>query len=179
MEKAQIRSRMQAQKQRLTQRQIEQASARLTARMLALPAFLQAKSLYAYLSYNQEVRTGELLRRAQQLGKRVAVPLVTGAHEMHFFWLDDLERVRAGYRGIPEPMGDEPEADDPAALMLLPGLAFDRAGHRIGYGGGFYDRYLQREKHPTVALCYGFQLLDELPADALDIPVDQVLADID
>lgn len=177
MDKAQIRRQIQAQKRRLTQRQIEEASARLTARLLALPAFLQSGSLYAYLSYNQEVRTGCLLRRAQQLGKRVAVPRVTGAHQMQFFWLDDLDRVRLGYHGIPEPIGDEPAADDPDALMLLPGLAFDREGHRIGYGGGFYDRFLSQETHPTVALCYGFQLLDELPSSELDIPVDQVLAD--
>ena len=68
------------------------------------------------------------------------------------------------------------EADDPAALVLMPGLAFDPQGHRLGYGGGFYDRFLAAEPHPTIALCYAFQLLPQLETEAHDIPVDAVLS---
>ena len=71
---------------------------------------------------------------------------------------------------------DGPEADDPAALVLMPGLAFDPQGHRLGYGGGFYDRFLAAEPHPTIALCYAFQLLPQLETEAHDIPVDAVLS---
>ena len=78
--------------------------------------------------------------------------------------------------GIPEPVDDGPEADDPAALVLMPGLAFDPQGHRLGYGGGFYDRFLAAEPHPTIALCYAFQLLPRLETEAHDIPVDAVLS---
>ena len=67
-------------------------------------------------------------------------------------------------------------ADDRDALVLMPGLAFDPQGHRMGYGGGFYDRFLAREPHPTIALCYDFQLLSDLPVQAHDIPVDAVLS---
>ena len=67
-------------------------------------------------------------------------------------------------------------ADDPHALVLMPGLAFDPQGHRIGYGGGFYDKFLAREpEHPTVALCYDFQVLPRLETEEYDIPVDTVL----
>ena len=60
----------------------------------------------------------------------------------------------------------------------MPGLAFDPEGHRVGYGGGFYDRFLRREpRHPTIALCYDFQLFDRLEAEAHDVPVDAVIAD--
>ena len=67
---------------------------------------------------------------------------------------------------------------DTFALVLMPGLAFDREGHRIGYGGGFYDRFLEQEpNHPTVALCYGFQMYDHLDTDPHDIPVDLVISE--
>ena len=66
--------------------------------------------------------------------------------------------------------------DDLTALVLMPGLAFDKQGNRVGYGGGFYDKFLQAEpNHPTVALCYDFQLFDKLETDDYDIPVDLVL----
>jgi 5-formyltetrahydrofolate cyclo-ligase len=67
-------------------------------------------------------------------------------------------------------------ASDPTALVLMPGLAFDPQGHRIGYGGGFYDRFLSQEpEHPTLALCYDFQVFDHLDTEQFDIPVDCVL----
>lgn len=116
-----------------------------------------------------------LLRRAQADGKRVAVPKVYGK-SMKFLWLDDLSRISEGYCSIPEPIDDGPEADDGEALVLVPGLAFDAQGHRLGYGGGFYDRFLSIEPHPTVALCYDFQLLPLLKTESYDIPVDAVLS---
>ena len=78
--------------------------------------------------------------------------------------------------GIPEPVADEPVADDTTALVLMPGLAFTQRGDRMGYGGGYYDKFLAREPdHPTVALCYAFQMVEELPTQEHDIPVDLVL----
>ena len=95
---------------------------------------------------------------------------------MKFLYLDDLTKVSKGYSGIPEPIDDGPVADDKTALVLMPGLAFDPAGHRIGYGGGFYDKFLAAEpNHPTLALCYEFQMLPALDTEEHDIPVDTVL----
>ena len=116
-----------------------------------------------------------MLERALRDGKRVAVPKVYG-EEMKFIYLDDLTQVAKGYAGIPEPIADGPVADDKTALVLMPGLAFDPQGHRIGYGGGFYDKFLSSEPdHPTLALCYDFQVFPVLETEAHDIPVDIVL----
>lgn len=116
-----------------------------------------------------------MLEQALLDGKKVAVPKVVG-EEMKFIYLSDLSRVAPGYAGIPEPVDDGPVADDPKALVLMPGLAFDSKGHRIGYGGGFYDRFLAAEPdHPTLALCYDFQMLPVLETEAFDVPVDVVL----
>ena len=177
MDKKLLRRQIGEKKRAMTARQIEAASANLAQQLFEHPLYQQAPSLYAYLSYNQEVRTEPILRRCLADGKRVAVPKVSKDHTfMEFLWLDDLSAVAPGYYNIPEPIADGPIADDSAALILMPGLAFDRQGNRMGYGGGFYDKYLAAHPgHPTIALCYDFQVLPHLDAEDHDIPVDVVL----
>ncbi len=175
MDKTALRRSIQAQKRAMTQEQILSASEDLGEQFASCEFYKQAKTIYGYLPYNQEVRTVPMLQRALREGKRVAVPKVYG-DEMKFIYMTDLSQVDTGYAGIPEPIADSPVADDPTALVLMPGLAFDPQGHRIGYGGGFYDKFLALEpNHPTVALCYGFQMLDALETQEHDIPVDLVL----
>ncbi len=173
MDKKALRKAITEQKRLLTDAQINAASERLLEQLVRHPLYRAATSIYGYLSYNQEVRTEPILRRAEADGKRVAVPKIFG-DEMRFLRLD-WAKVAAGYRGIPEPTDGE-IANDTDALVLMPGLAFDPQGHRLGYGGGFYDRFLSAEPHPTIALCYNFQLLDLLETEAHDIPVDAVLS---
>lgn len=176
MDKNALRAQIKARKRAMTDSQIEAASRGLAAQLFQHPAYQKAGSIYGYLSYNQEVRTMPILEQAQRDGKRVAVPKVLG-DRMIFIWLDDLSAVSLGYCKIPEPVADGPEADDETALILMPGLAFDPTGRRCGYGGGFYDRYLEAHPgHPTLALCYDFQMLDRLETDEHDIPVDHVLS---
>ena len=175
MDKKELRSQIRQQKRAMTEEAIVEASARLGELFLACPEYKAAKTIYGYLPYNQEVRTIPMLERALADGKRVAVPKVYG-EEMKFIYLDDLSQVEIGYCNIPEPIADEPIADDPTALVLMPGLAFDEKGNRMGYGGGFYDKFLAAEpNHPTVALCYEFQIVKDLPTEEFDIPVDLVL----
>ena len=175
MNKKELRAHIRAQKRAMTEAEIVEKSEKLGELFTASTLYRQAKTIYGYLPYNQEVRTTPMLERAQKDGKRVAVPKVMG-DEMIFIYLDDLTNVEKGYSGIPEPVENEPVADDPHALVLMPGLAFDPQGHRIGYGGGFYDKFLAAEpEHPTLALCYDFQMLDHLETDSYDIPVDCVL----
>lgn len=160
----------------MTEGEIETLSEALCARFLESDEYRAAGSVYAYLPYNQEVRTWRIIERALSDGKRVAVPKVYG-DVMRFLWLDDVSRLAPGAYGIPEPTYDEPEADDDHALILMPGLAFDPQGHRIGYGGGFYDKYLETHpEHTLVALCYPFQLLDQLETEPHDIPVHRVIS---
>lgn len=175
MDKKELRRQIRQLKQAMTPQQIEDVSRELAAKFLVTPEYQKAKTIYGYLPYNQEVRTVPILEQALQDGKQVAVPKVYG-EEMRFILLTDLAMVEAGYAGIPEPVADGPVAQDPTALVLMPGLAFDPDGHRIGYGGGFYDRFLEQEPgHPTVALCYRFQMLDRLETQEHDVPVDKVI----
>lgn len=175
MDKKALRASIRARKRAMTEAQIEEKSRLLGELFAASDLYRDAKTIYGYLPYNQEVRTVPMLERALADGKRVAVPKVYG-EEMKFIYLTDLSQVAKGYAGIPEPIGDGPVAEDPTALVLMPGLAFDREGHRIGYGGGFYDKFLVAEPgHPTLALCYDFQMLPKLETEEFDIPVDCVL----
>ena len=175
MDKKQLRAHIRAQKRAMTQTQISEKSAALGRLFAESDAYQQAKSIYGYLPYNQEVRTVPMLEQALRDGKRVAVPKIYG-DTMKFLYLDDLSKVEKNDMGIPEPIADTPVAEDKTALVLMPGLAFTEQGDRMGYGGGFYDRFLAEEPdHPTLALCYAFQIVDSLPTEEFDIPVDTVL----
>lgn len=175
MDKKEIRALVRQKKRAMTPEQIDRASRELGEKLRRSEAYRNARTIYGYLPYNQEVRTTPMLRQAILDGKQVAVPKVYG-DEMRFIYLEDLDRVALGYCNIPEPIDDGPVADDPRALVLMPGLAFDPCGRRIGYGGGFYDKFLCSEPgHPTLALCYGFQMFEQLQTEEFDIPVDQVL----
>ncbi len=175
MDKTQLRLQIRRQKRAMPQEDILRRSRELCRLLTESDCYRRAKTIYGYLPYNQEVRTEPMLEQALKDGKRVAVPKCYG-EEMRFIYLEDLSQVAKGYCGIPEPIADGPVARDETALVLMPGLAFDRQGNRMGYGGGFYDRFLAREpNHPTVALCYDFQLFDHLDTESHDIPVDLVL----
>ena len=175
MDKKALRTMIRTQKRAMTEAQIQAKSEALAEKLYASDLYRNAKTIYGYLPYNQEVRTVPMLKRALKDGKQVAVPKVYG-EEMRFILMEDLDAVETGYAGIPEPVADGPVACDPTALVLMPGLAFDPQGHRVGYGGGFYDRFLEQEPdHPTLALCYDFQMLQHLETEDHDIPVDRVL----
>ena len=175
MDKKQLRSEIRARKRAMTEAQILEKSRALTEKFLATECYRGARTVYGYLPYNQEVRTVPLLEQALRDGKRVAVPKVYG-EEMRFILMEDLSKVEKGYAEIPEPIADGPVAEDETALVLMPGLAFDPQGHRIGYGGGFYDKFLASEPgHPTVALCYDFQMYPHLETEEFDKSVDVVI----
>lgn len=175
MDKAALRRQIREKKRAMTEEEIVQRSERLGELFLQSELYREAKTIYGYLPYNQEVRTIPMLEQALRDGKTVAVPKVYG-DTMRFICLSDLSQVAKGYAGIPEPIADAPVAEDATALVLMPGLAFTKNGDRMGYGGGFYDRFLAEEpNHPTLALCYAFQMVEQLPTEEFDIPVDCVL----
>lgn len=143
-------------------------SCMITERVLALPAFKKAEKILVYADYNHEVMTGYLIEEAWKQSKEVAVPKVVGK-DMVFYKLTDFSQLEPGYFGIPEPASGE-IVDWEDALMIMPGVAFDKENHRCGYGGGFYDRYL--EKHPLVervAVAFSFQMVPEVPTEPTDI----------
>ena len=119
--------------------------------------------------FDKENRLFYDLERIWKDGKEVAVPKVFGK-DMIFYRLTDFSQLEAGYFGIPEPREDGQVVSWEEAMMVMPGVAFDVNCNRVGYGGGFYDRFL--EKHPKiqrVAVGFSFQMLSEVPTEDTDI----------
>ena len=175
MDKKALRKKIREKKRAMSEEEILSRSEKLGELFLSSEAYRNAKTVYGYLPYNQEVRTVPMLEQALRDGKKVAVPKIYG-DTMRFIYLEDLSCVEKNSMGIPEPVADTPVAEDKTALVLMPGVAFTKNGDRIGYGGGFYDRFLAEEpNHPTLALCYDFQIVESLPTEEFDSPVDTVL----
>lgn len=174
MTKPELREQIRCLKRQMSEEDIVSKSKILCSRFLTTDTYQNAQTIYGYLSYNQEVRTMPILEQALRDGKKVALPKCYGP-EMRFIFIEDLTRIGKSSCGVPEPLDDVPIADDETALVLMPGMAFDQAGHRMGYGGGYYDRFLSAQPHhPTIALCYDFQVVEQLPTDTFDIPVEQL-----
>lgn len=121
------------------------ASKKIREWVFANKRFKAATTVFVYVSYKSEVETKEIIQGALRLGKRVAVPKVHGT-EMFFYEIQSWEELFPGYQGILEPQitGREPVVPAESDVLLVPGAVFDRKGGRIGYGGGYYDRYLEK-----------------------------------
>lgn len=176
MDKTQLRSIIREQKRNMTPEQIDSASHELSEKLMQTECWNTADTVYLYISINQEVRTARLISSALKSGKKVAVPLVVG-DEIVFKYISSHDDLHSGYWNVPEPDESCITADDKDALVIMPGLAFDSEGYRLGYGKGFYDRFLSREpEHHTIALCYGFQLVDSVPHELHDRVVNEIIS---
>lgn len=172
--KQELRQSIREKKRFVSTNEIRRRSDLLCGMVLQSEAYRNAGSLYGYIPFNQEVWLYPLLEQALTDGKTVALPKCYGK-EMRFIIVSDLTQIQKNSRGIPEPAADAPVATDPHSLVIVPGIAFDAAGYRIGYGGGYYDRFFAQEPHhPTIGLCFDFQLVEQIPADPYDIPADTV-----
>ncbi len=163
-----FRKEVKARRAALSKEQVYQMSQRIAERFLALPQYQEASCIYAYMDCKQEVETGRIIRQAWADGKRVAVPRVRG-EVMDYHYIDSFSQLEDGYFGIQEPREELPVAKEENALMILPGVAFDEALHRVGYGGGFYDRY--QEAYPglvRIALAFEFQVFPQVPFEEFD-----------
>ena len=168
-QKKELRKEIQGLRKAHTDQEIHEMSLKILERVLELKEYQEAEVLYAYMDCRHEVETRDLIRAAQKAGKRTAVPKVKG-QEMQFYYINSFEEdLEAGSFGIQEPKEKNPAREE-HALLLMPGVAFDEACRRVGYGGGFYDRFL--EAHPqldTLALAFEFQVKETVPYEAFDI----------
>lgn len=166
----------------VSEQERETAERRLLQRITAHPWYCRAGVLLAYISYGSEISTDRILEHAQKAGKSVYLPKVEG-ETMHFYRVSPGEPLQEGYKGILEPAARKTGRFDDTAyrpeevLMLMPGCAFDREGNRIGYGKGFYDRYLEDKKElPTIAVGFLCQITEErIPAEKSDIRPMEIL----
>jgi 5-formyltetrahydrofolate cyclo-ligase len=161
---------------------VEILSNQICRRLLELPDYQEAEYVLAYFPANHEVSLLPLMTAAIEAGKRVYLPRVE-KHDMEFYPFTSMEDVKEGYMGIYEPVTTEafPKADQAVcekAIILMPGVVFDQDKNRLGYGGGYYDRYLSDLELYRIAVCYDFQVIEEeLPVEPHDVKPQLLVTD--
>lgn len=176
--KDELRREMRKKKRMMQPEEIKTKSSKILDALQQMPQWNTKEVLYLYVSYNQEVQTGEIMEQWLREGKRLAAPKVTGP-EIKFYFVESREQLQPGYQGILEPVTEDC-ADGREGWMLLPGLAFDENMHRMGYGGGFYDRYLNKWNDTDiykVALAYEFQVVSQIPTEPHDCLMDAIVTE--
>lgn len=185
MVKANIRRLVLDKRNQMSQEDIVSKSAVIIDKVCSLDAYVNADTLLCFLNYGSEVVTDDLIQHALLNGKRVYVPLVTDAKSgsMEFCAITSPDDIAVGYKGIREPIEHDylvPKAED-KVLMILPGCAFDFNGNRIGYGKGFYDRYLQRYynmcRMKTIAIAFHIQIVENIEPGKHDVPYDVLITE--
>ncbi|MDU6267171.1 MULTISPECIES: 5-formyltetrahydrofolate cyclo-ligase [Streptococcus] len=148
----------------------------LTERLLQHPFYQEAEVIATYLSFSHEFQTQELIEQALKDGKKVLIPKTYPKGRMDFVVYDPQQLVKTSF-GLLEPQGDLEVVDaSQIDLIHVPGLAFTTEGYRIGYGGGYYDRYLEHFSGHTLSTVYPCQVQQFMPENH-DIPVQEVLID--
>jgi 5-formyltetrahydrofolate cyclo-ligase len=161
----------------LSQDERRTKSREIENRLFGLPELAASSTIMFFASFRSEVETVPMIRRALAEGKRVVLPKVKG-RDLALFEIRDFDRdVSAGAWGILEPHENEPAALDAVDLMVMPGLAFDEHGNRLGYGAGFYDKLLVSFTKTTVALAFEAQIVPEVPAARHDVPVKKIVTE--
>ncbi|MBR1932016.1 MAG: 5-formyltetrahydrofolate cyclo-ligase [Lachnospiraceae bacterium] len=171
----------------LSETEREEASLLLTERILGHPWYDESDILLGFVSYGSEIDTKEILTGALHAGKQVYVPRIEKdgvcRKEMHFYRIESMGELQEGFKGILEPAGDTErfvyrEELVPKTLMLMPGVAFDREHNRMGYGGGFYDKFLMDKEAltlRTIAVGFACQMVEWVPVGAWDVKPCQIL----
>lgn len=176
MDKNEVRQLIKAYRQKLTDEDVEMQSRLIIDRLKKSDIYKTSENVFLYISYNREVDTYMLLSQCFMDGKKVYAPKVLSKIDMEFYCIQDEHDLVSGYMGIMEPSDSCEKANTRDGLFIMPGLAFDYDFHRIGYGGGFYDRYLSIDNtFIKAALAFDFQLLESIPYEEHDLKPDYIV----
>ncbi len=177
-EKQRLRKEMLARRAELTARECHQAGEQICVQVLTLPAWQQAQSVGIYLALTGEVETEGLITSAWAQGKTVAAPVVKmGDHSMAFYAFDHFPDLEKGPFKLRQPKPLPGRLVAMPDLLLIPALAFDVHGRRLGFGQGFYDRYLKTYKGWRLGLAFSWQVVPHLPATAHDEKVTMIVTE--
>ena len=179
--KEKLRARVLTTREALELDQVEIGGQAILERVLGLRQYRQASLIHSYISSKEnEVDTRELIEISLEQGKRVVVPVLEqGKKTMAHALIESLNELVAGPWGLVQPdpaKANWLEEQAVIDLVVVPGIAFDRRGHRIGFGGGYYDRFLADLQAVKLGLCYDDLVLQEIPNESHDVPMDIVVA---
>lgn len=151
---------------------------KISDNLLKSDLYRDAACIFCYVSTGDEIGTAAILEQALTDGKTLCVPLCGRAGEMSARRIFSLDELKSGAYGIPEPSSGAPEIPpDGISLVIVPALSCDRNGYRLGYGGGYYDRFFARTRAVAAALCAESRLTDELPREPFDLPCNYIITE--
>lgn len=168
----------------LSNRVVEQKSIEISNKVINSPYFEINDTIFLYCDYNKEVKTRDIFKRAIDSGKKVAYPkcdLKDGKLNLDFYYITEFNQLSPGYNGIYEPdiyNNDIKKVTEYKGLIVVPGVVFDKKCNRIGYGKGFYDRFLADKNELTkIGICYEGQIVDNIDVKDTDVPMDMVITE--
>ncbi|RKL62167.1 5-formyltetrahydrofolate cyclo-ligase [Thermoanaerobacteraceae bacterium SP2] len=158
---------------------IIEKSAKIMSRLFSLSEFRGAKTIMFYVDAGNEVKTRDGLTKALSEGKRVVVPKVKKGYGLLAIEIKSLDELSPGTFGILEPAGEKGISPEEIDLVVVPGVAFDKKGNRMGYGAGYYDSFLPklRPEVKKVAIAFEMQVTDSLPAEEHDVKMDMIITE--
>ncbi len=178
--KREIRNGIEKQRQQLPKAWVESRSSIIIEQLKRLPEFQSAQIIHCYVSWRNEVNTHELIKELLQRGRTVVVPVVEVANRtLLHSRITNFDDLQAGSFGILEPPRDHlvPVKVSELDLIIVPGIAFDLRGYRIGFGGGYYDAFLSQVKATKIGLAFHFQIVEKIPTRPQDEPVDIIISE--
>lgn len=143
-------------------------------KILDLDIYKNSKVVAIYYSMKSEVDTKELIEESLSLGKKVLLPRIINKNKMIFITINKETNYERNSFGVMEPIGEEYSDID---LIICPGVAFDKDNNRLGYGRGYYDKYLAKHNIYKIGICYKEQLIDKIDTDEYDIKMDMIVTD--
>ncbi|MGO3751557.1 MAG: 5-formyltetrahydrofolate cyclo-ligase [Peptoniphilaceae bacterium] len=182
MNKKEFRSSMLEKRDSLDFKYLKDASSKIYKNFIKSDLYKNSENIFIFVSYKKEVDTHELIKYALKDSKNIFVPIVNRESKtLSFSHLKNFDDLQPSYMGILEPTIETRNIVDPnlADLVVTPGLAFNQEGYRIGYGGGFYDKFFSsiESKPIKLGIGYSIQLVDEIVHDDLDQKLDYFLSD--
>lgn len=142
--------------------------------------YLDAKTILFYCAVDSEIDIDDCIADALLLGKRAALPVcINDRGDMEFYYINSFDDLNTGFFGVREPDVNKCErvSDLSNTICVVPAIAYDKKGYRLGYGKGYYDRFLQKNALLSIGLCYNELIEDELPIGEFDIPVDYIITE--
>ena len=177
--KKQIRTEILKRRSALSKDEVADKSRAICRKIVSCEQFVQAESILLYLDFNHEVETGLIWEKAQKMRKHVAAPRLIGS-QMVFARIQSEKDLIPGKWGIPEPKKNCPviREHDSRTVVIMPGVAFDCSRNRIGYGGGYYDRYFAGyDSVYKIAAAYDLQIVEQVPAEPFDLKPDCIVTE--
>ena len=175
--KNELRAKYRAEREKLLPEEKQRREDKIAVALTSTIVYKSCKQILLYASTEDEISTWAIAKKALSDGKKLLYPKCEGEHLMNYYYVSSLDELKAGMFNILEPAPDKAYVPDNSDICIVPGLTYDKFGYRLGYGRGFYDRFLSDFSGVTVGLCYSDFIEGNVPKGKYDMKVDVLLTE--